>query len=414
MAGVILPDAPRSLHRHAAHRQTQGIRLNVNVLGEAVLGEEEAARRLSRVLSVLDHPSVDYVSVKISSICSQLDVLRFDHEVERIATRLRRLYAAADGYRPAKFVNLDMEEYRDLELTLAVFRRVLDEPAFRQTRAGIVLQAYLPDSLPALEDLCAWARRRRDQGGEWIKVRLVKGANLAMEQVDAEIHGWSAAPFSTKAETDANYKRLLDVALDPANHGAVRVGVASHNLFEIGWAIGAGRPAPCRRPSRDRDAGRDGAGRGPGDRRLRGGPLALRPTRRSRGPGVGDRLPGPAPRRELRARQLPDPYVRPVCRIPEWRAEAARFRTAVEDRHLPVVATRRVQRRQTETTRAAAGATFTNEPDTDFSIPANRRWIAAQLDAFRRGGVREFHPVVGGRTRQRPGHRGRDRPQCAG
>ena len=87
------------------------------------------------------------MSVKISSICSQLDVLRFDHEVERIAARLRRLYDAANAYRPAKFVNLDMEEYRDLELTLAVFRRVLDEPAYAATTAGIVLQAYLPDSL---------------------------------------------------------------------------------------------------------------------------------------------------------------------------------------------------------------------------------------------------------------------------
>ena len=67
-----------------------------------------------------------------------------------------------------------------------------------------------------------------------------------MEHVDAELHGWPAAPFPTKDETDANYKRMLDVLLDPANDGAVRAGIASHNLFEVAWAVTqADRGAPA-------------------------------------------------------------------------------------------------------------------------------------------------------------------------
>ena len=247
-------------------------------------------------------PSVDYVSVKISSICSQLDVLAFEHEVERIAERLRRLYHAAAAYHPAKFVNLDMEEFRDLDLTLAVFRRVLDEPGYDRMSAGVVLQAYLPDSLPALEELCAWARARRDRTGAWVKIRLVKGANLAMERVEAELQGWPAAPFPTKDETDANYKRMLDCVLDPANQGAVRVGVASHNLFEVAWAV------------------TQAALRGAGDRveiemlegmapavaeavaaRL-GGLLLYAPIVDRARHRIGDRLPGAPAGREQRAR----------------------------------------------------------------------------------------------------------------
>ena len=136
MAGVILSADRRRLERHIERRLRKGIGLNVNVLGEAILGEEEAEERLRRVLALLAQPAVNYVSVKISSICSQLDVLRFEHEVGRIAARLRRLYDAANAYHPPKFVNLDMEEYRDLELTLAVFRRVLDEPAYTATTGG--------------------------------------------------------------------------------------------------------------------------------------------------------------------------------------------------------------------------------------------------------------------------------------
>jgi len=44
---------------------------------------------------------------------------------------LRRLYQAAKDTSPTTFVNLDMEEYHDLELTTTVFIALLDEPEFR-------------------------------------------------------------------------------------------------------------------------------------------------------------------------------------------------------------------------------------------------------------------------------------------
>ena len=48
-----------------------------------------------------------------------------------------------------------------------------------------MLQAYLPDSATVQRELTTWARQRVERGGAPIKVRLVKGANLAMERVDA-------------------------------------------------------------------------------------------------------------------------------------------------------------------------------------------------------------------------------------
>ena len=82
MGGVILPAGGARLAKHAAERGAQGMRLNVNVLGEAILGDDEAERRLARIVATLDHPAIDYVSVKVSSICAQIDVVRFDYEVE--------------------------------------------------------------------------------------------------------------------------------------------------------------------------------------------------------------------------------------------------------------------------------------------------------------------------------------------
>ena len=129
-----------------------------------------------------------------------------------------------------------MEEYRDLSLTLDAFTQLLDEPEFHAVEAGVVLQAYLPDSLDALVRLAAWAAARRDRGGAAVKVRIVKGANLAAERVDAALHGWPLAPFGTKAGTDANHKAMLEYALRPEHAGALHVGVAGHNLFDLAWA----------------------------------------------------------------------------------------------------------------------------------------------------------------------------------
>lgn len=234
-ARVILPGEEGPLHRHLARRASEGFRINLNQLGEAVLGEEEAKRRLETVLTHLEDPAVNYVSVKISALFSQIHLVAWEESLAEIQARLRTLYRAAMAR--GKFVNLDMEEYRDLALTIAAFRGVLDEPEFHAFSAGIVLQAYLPDSVAALRELTAWAKARVASGGAPIKVRLVKGANLAMESVEAELHGWFPAPYATKAETDANFRRLLEYGCDPENAAAVRLGVASHNLFDVSIAL---------------------------------------------------------------------------------------------------------------------------------------------------------------------------------
>ena len=234
-ARVILPAEPAPLQRYLAVRRADGIGVIVNQLGEAVLGEREAAWRLDALLGLLNDPSVAAVSVKLSSIHSQLNLLDWEGTLVSVSERLRRLYQAALPGR--KFINLDMEEYRDLQLTLGAFERVLAEPEFRPLHAGIVLQAYLPDSWTALRRLTDWALARVATGGAPIKVRLVKGANLAMESVEAEWHSWPRAPYLSKAETDANFCRMLDFGCDARRAQAVNLAVGSHNLFDIALGL---------------------------------------------------------------------------------------------------------------------------------------------------------------------------------
>lgn len=237
MVGHLIVDATDAkLGAAIARIRRDGIRLNVNLLGEAVLGEREAGRRLAGTRRLLERDDVDYVSIKVSSTVHPHSPWAFDEAVADIAERLRPLFRTAAAATPKKFINLDMEEYHDLDLTIAVFTRLLDEPEFQTLEAGIVLQAYLPDALGAMQRLQEWSAARRARGGAGIKVRLVKGANLPMEQVEASIHGWPLATWHSKQDSDTNYKRVLAWALTPERTANVRLGIAGHNLFDVAHA----------------------------------------------------------------------------------------------------------------------------------------------------------------------------------
>ncbi len=250
--GVVIPVARKVLREMVSHLivdatdaklgrsidkiKKEGIRLNVNLLGEAILGEGEASRRLEGTKRLLARPDVDYVSIKVSSTVAPHNHLAFNEAVNHIMEKLAPLYRLAASSSPRKFINLDMEEYKDLDLTIAVFTRLLEMPEFHDLEAGIVLQAYLPDALGAMIGLQHWAADRTAKDGAPIKVRVVKGANLPMELVDADLHGWPLATWGTKQDSDTSYKAVIDYSLTPERIRNVRIGVAGHNLFDVALA----------------------------------------------------------------------------------------------------------------------------------------------------------------------------------
>ena len=240
----IISGENKPLLTHLNKRKAEGVRMNINHLGEALLGEEEAESRLQTYITDLENPAVEYISVKISTIYSQIWPIAFNHTVSVLKERLSMLYRAAQnnkfirpgGEKVPKFVNLDMEEYRDLDITLAAFTQTLDQAEFKTHKAGVVLQAYLPDCYNKQNQLTHWAKERIKNGGSPIKLRIVKGANLEMEMVDSELNNWPLVTYGSKFEVDGNYKRMVILGMNPDNIKAVNLGIASHNLFELAFA----------------------------------------------------------------------------------------------------------------------------------------------------------------------------------
>ncbi|MFM9049599.1 MAG: bifunctional proline dehydrogenase/L-glutamate gamma-semialdehyde dehydrogenase [Actinomycetota bacterium] len=382
-AGVILPGESAALGRYLAQRRADGFDLNVNVLGEAILGDDEADARFDLVTSRVRRPDVTYVSIKISALCANLDVLAWDDSMARITDRLAALYRIARDN--DTFVNLDMEEHRDLDLSVEAFISVLDQPEFRDMRAGIVLQAYIPDSHAALDRLIKWANARHAAGGAPIKIRLVKGANLAMEQVEAELHDWPQAPYYSKADVDASYKALLEKVVASADPGAVWLGVASHNLFDVAWALTLREtltdpsmieiemlegmaPAQAR-------AVRDEAGE-----LLLYAPVVEKADRDASIAYLS---------RRLDENSGPENFLRSLFDLtPDstaWQRERDRFRQSLARRHAVETTSHRTQDRRAAPAAFPADGSFHNVADTDFTTPGNREWADAVLTLPPRG-----------------------------
>ena len=386
---AIIPGEPEIFTAHLEKRKSQGVRMNINHLGEAVLGEDEAAHRLITYIKDLKSPDIEYISVKISTIYSQISSLSFEHTVNVLVERLSKLYQAAsenmftraNGEKVFKFVNLDMEEYRDLSITTEAFMRALNQPQFKNHSAGIVLQAYLPDSLAIQKKLTEWAKERVASGGAPIKIRIVKGANMEMELVESSLFNWPLAPFDNKQDVDANYKLMVSFGLTPENVKAVHLGIASHNLFELAYAY-------CL-------AKKNGVTKSMTFEMLEG---MANHVRRAISELTGEvLLYAPIAGKEefinaiaylmrrLDENTSKENFLRYAPGITtksyEWAYLKNQFENACRHMDKVKLTPNRIQDRNTETFPEKMGALyegeFNNEPDTDWSLPANRIWAEA-------------------------------------
>ena len=241
---VIIDAARPRLTRHLATRFDQNIGQNVNLLGEVVLGNGEADKRYYSYLEALKEPDINYISVKISGIYAQTHALNYRESFVELVRRMSELYQAAidnpytdsEGIMRPKFINLDMEEYKDAHLTMKLFKEVLSLPQFHNYEAGIVVQAYLPDAWDFQTELLDFAKARVAAGGSPIKMRIVKGCNLDMENIVSDMRGWPNPVYPTKTEVDANYLHIIERGLKPENARVLHIGMASHNLFTISYA----------------------------------------------------------------------------------------------------------------------------------------------------------------------------------
>ncbi len=272
--------------------------------------------------------------------------------------------------------------------------------------AGIVLQAYLPDSCDIQVALTEWAKKRVADGGAPIKIRIVKGANMEMELVESSLHNWPLAPYDNKLDVDANYKRMVDYGMIPENIQAVHLGIASHNLFELAYAANLAK--------------QNGVSANMSFEMLEG---MADHVRRAIQESTGDMLLyAPVATRDqfinaiaylirrLDENTAEENFLRHSFNLKTdskaWDFLKDQFVKSYRHRELAPKAPRRSQNRLTETftgKRLGAGSfysgEFTNEADTDWALEPSRIWAKAIRDKWKKvsdGGPRIIPVVAGG------------------
>ena len=233
----------------------RGHAFSMDLLGEEAVSEHEADQYCQRYLdaltmldtsvrtwrpkAILEHdqhgvlPRIN-ISVKLSSLYSQLDPISPEGSVCGVAPRLRAILRSAQAI-PAS-VTIDMETYQLKDLVLHIVQRLLMEDEFLPyPHAGIAIQAYLKDAEHDVRDMIHWVSRR----GQPFHIRLVKGAYWDYERIIAAQRRWPVPVFEHKSETDANFEMLTTMLLDHAD--VIRPAIGSHNVRSIAHAAASAR-----------------------------------------------------------------------------------------------------------------------------------------------------------------------------
>jgi RHH-type proline utilization regulon transcriptional repressor/proline dehydrogenase/delta 1-pyrroline-5-carboxylate dehydrogenase len=234
IAGESADDAYRTIE----HLHQTGMQASLDILGEAVLSEEEADHYQKQYLDLIEALSPNlkaigeklHLSIKASSLYSQINPLAPEHSSKAIRARLRPILRAIKGRGGS--ITLDMERFDTREIILRTFREILSETEFVDwPDCGIAIQAYLTHAEADLETLIEWAEQR----GAPIHVRLVRGAYWDEETVVARREGWDVPVWEEKWQTDASYERCLKLLM--THHHSVKPVIASHNVRSIALAL---------------------------------------------------------------------------------------------------------------------------------------------------------------------------------
>lgn len=222
----------------------QGLGVSLDNVGDASLSPKEARNYRLYYRTLIENfiknestPELA-VSLKLSALVHNLNrAVDKTNPAKALACRneiksaLKELLKTASADRNKRiFIRIDMEEYAFKDMTLEIFREVVEENPSLATdakgnlRLGVVIQAYLRDSAEDVVELGKWAAKRHIR----VPIRLVKGAYLLHEREQAAKENRQSPVWNFKPSTDANYEGICAYML--LNPDTIKPAFATHNI----------------------------------------------------------------------------------------------------------------------------------------------------------------------------------------
>ena len=217
--------------------EQKGFRYSFDMLGEAAMTAEDAARYLAdyeHAIHAIGRRDAgrgvvdgNGISVKLSALHPRYHWSQPDRVLAELLPRLLQLCRLAKRYDIG--LNIDAEEADRLELSLDLLDAALADPELAGWDGlGFVVQAYQKRAPFVIDWLVARARARERR----LMIRLVKGAYWDSEIKRAQVDGLTGYPvYTRKVYTDVSYlacaKRLL------AARDVVYPQFATHNAHTL-------------------------------------------------------------------------------------------------------------------------------------------------------------------------------------
>jgi RHH-type proline utilization regulon transcriptional repressor/proline dehydrogenase/delta 1-pyrroline-5-carboxylate dehydrogenase len=217
--------------------ESRGYRHSYDMLGEAALTAEDAARYLasyetaihaigqaSRGRGVYAGPGI---SVKLSALHPRYARAQRERVMAELVPRMQALMLLAKHYDIG--LTIDAEESERLELSLDIIEHLALDPELAGWQGfGLAVQAYQKRASMVIDWLAELAHR----SGRRLMVRLVKGAYWDSEIKRAQVDGQAGYPvFTRKTYTDVSYLACAKQMLaDPA---AFFPQFATHNAATL-------------------------------------------------------------------------------------------------------------------------------------------------------------------------------------
>lgn len=199
--------------------------VDVRLVGPAVLGETGARRRLDGIRSLVSREDVERVSFALSDVSARRTPWAFAADVEHVAERVLPVFSAAET--AGTHITLVATGRDDLDATMAVLTRVLEEPRLEGLRAGVALPVAAAETLDAVRELAAWARVRVAEGGARVTLRLSDEVVDTSDVVTAARHGWAPPAPTTRDAVDAALVRTAREAVAPRGVEGLTLEIAT-------------------------------------------------------------------------------------------------------------------------------------------------------------------------------------------
>ena len=222
---------------NARPREAEGFRYSYDMLGEAALTADDAARYLAayeQAIAAIGAASAGRgiyegpgISIKLSALHPRYSRAQAHRVIDELYPRVLHLVQRAQAVDIG--INIDAEESDRLDLSLELLERLLAEPGLAGWMdVGFVVQAYLKRCPQVIDHLIALTRSHRRR----LMVRLVKGAYWDAEIKRAQLDGQAGYPvYTRKAHTDVAYLACARKLL--AAPEAVYPQFATHNAHTL-------------------------------------------------------------------------------------------------------------------------------------------------------------------------------------